>query len=99
MGVVWSWGDTIEPPVPRFYTESHRALQSSASKPDYPTPRTRRFTPPRNSPKTSNHSVTKTSPLSSSVDPAIRIDLYSCKRCTLYPHNTITYVLREHEVS
>ena len=54
-------GDTIDPPVPRFYTESHRALQSSASKPVYPTPRTRRSTPPRNSPKTTNHSVADTS--------------------------------------
>src|SRR6266508_6440560 len=65
----------------------------------YPTPRTRRSTPPRNSPKTSNHSVTKTLPLSNSLDPAIRIDLYSCKRCTLYPRDTITHVSREREVS
>src|SRR5438105_2850761 len=84
---------------PRFYTESHRALQSSAFKPDYPTQRTRRSTPPRNSPKMTNHSVADTSPLSNYVDPAIRIGSYSCKRCTLYPHDTLTYASREHEVS
>ncbi len=92
-------GDTIDPPVPSFYTESHRALQSSASKPDYPIPRTRRSKPPRNSPKTSNHSVADTSPMSKTVDPTIRIDSYSCKRCTLYPHDAITHVSREHAVS
>src|SRR6266540_3926772 len=59
-GLFGPGGDTIDPPVPRFYTESHRALQPSASKPDYPTSWTRRSTPPRNSPKTSNQSVADT---------------------------------------
>src|SRR6266540_1507500 len=59
-GLFGPGGDTIDPPVPRFYTESHRAPQSSASKPDYPTQRTRRSTPPRNSPKTSNQCVADT---------------------------------------
>src|SRR6266540_4686219 len=85
-GLFGPGGDTIDPPVPKFYTESHRALQPSASKPDYPTQWTRRSTPPRNSPKTSNHSVADTSPCPNSVDPAIRIDFILLQEVYIFTH-------------
>src|SRR6266498_1064931 len=41
LGVIQS-----NPPVLKFYAEAHRVQQPSVFKPDYPTQRTRRFTPP-----------------------------------------------------